>query len=199
MKKILKYLFTFVLALSMLSGVAYAKEETTGTKEKEKVNLYLFRQTGCPHCADEMQYLDANWSEYKDKINLIVYDLYEGNNRELISGVTEALGIEYEGAPFNVIGSKHLTGFADSYIDRFKEFVDEAYEAQEKDVVANVIAKNKYDGLVSTTLDEAMELEGLEHTKKSSSSKSSDDVIIIAIFGGVIALFGALIFFSKRK
>lgn len=197
MKKILKYMFTFILAFVALAGFVYAKEETTGKKVKEKVNLYLFRQTGCPHCADEMVYLDANLDKFKDKINIIVYDLYEGNNRELILGVTEALGIEYEGAPFNVIGSKYLTGFADSMADRFDDFVNDAYESQEKDIVSEVIEKNKYDGLEKTTLSEAMDKEGLDRSK--NGSKSNDSAIIIAIFGGVILLFGTLIFFSKRK
>lgn len=197
MKKALKLMFTFIITLTVFLGVAYAKEETTGAKEKEKVNLYLFRQTGCPHCADEMVYLDANLSKFKNKINIIVYDIYEGNNGDLVQAVTEALGISYEGAPFNVIGSKHLTGFADSMADRFDEFVNDAYEAQEKDVVSEVIAKEKFDGLEKTTLSEAMDKENIEHSKNSSSS--NDSAIIIAIFGGVILLFGALIFFSKRK
>ena len=198
MKNILKCVFTFVFAFALFSGVALAKEEKAEKGEKSKVTLYLFRQTGCPHCADEMSFLDENYKDIKNKFNIVVYDIFEGSNKDLVVDVADALGIEYEGAPFNVIGKQHFTGYADSISESFLNFLNDAYEAQEKDVVAEVIAKHKYKSLKSTTLSEAMDSESIER-KTKKESKSSDTIMIAGIFAAVIALFGALIFASKKN
>lgn len=201
MKNICKYLFALMIAFTFILNTAFAKEDKNSKDvkdNKEKVTLYLFRQTGCPHCADEMQYLDANYKDIKSKFNIVVYDVLEANNKDLVLDVTKALGIDYEGAPFNVIGKQHFTGYADSISTMFDEFMNDAYDAQEKDIVAELIAKNKYKDLKSTTLFEAMDAEDIEITSKKSS-KSNDSVMIIGIFGAVIVLFGALIFASKKN
>ena len=201
MKNICKYLFALMIAFTFILNTAFAKEDKNPKDvkdNKEKVTLYLFRQTGCPHCADEMQYLDANYKDIKSKFNIVVYDVLEANNKDLVLDVTKALGIDYEGAPFNVIGKQHFTGYADSISTMFDEFMNDAYDAQEKDIVAELIAKNKYKDLKSTTLFEAMDAEDIEITSKKSS-KSNDSVMIIGIFGAVIVLFGALIFASKKN
>ena len=201
MKNICKYLFALMIAFTFILNTAFAKEDKDSKDvkdNKEKVTLYLFRQTGCPHCADEMQYLDANYKDIKSKFNIVVYDVLEANNKDLVLDVTKALGIDYEGAPFNVIGKQHFTGYADSISTMFDEFMNDAYDAQEKDIVAELIAKNKYKDLKSTTLFEAMDAEDIEITSKKSP-KSNDSVMIIGIFGAVIVLFGALIFASKKN
>ena len=201
MKNICKYLFALMIAFTFILNTAFAKEDKDfkDVKDnKEKVTLYLFRQTGCPHCADEMQYLDANYKDIKSKFNIVVYDVLEANNKDLVLDVTKALGIDYEGAPFNVIGKQHFTGYADSISTMFDEFMNDAYDAQEKDIVAELIAKNKYKDLKSTTLFEAMDAEDIEITSKKSP-KSNDSIMIIGIFGAVIVLFGALIFASKKN
>ncbi len=201
MKNICKYLFALMIAFTFILNTAFAKEDKNSKDvkdNKEKVTLYLFRQTGCPHCADEMQYLDANYKDIKSKFNIVVYDVLEANNKDLVLDVTKALGIDYEGAPFNVIGKQHFTGYADSISTMFDEFMNDAYDAQEKDIVAELIAKNKYKDLKSTTLFEAMDAEDIEITSKKSP-KSNDSVMIIGIFGAVIVLFGALIFASKKN
>ena len=201
MKNICKYLFALMIAFTFILNTAFAKEEKDSKDvkdSKEKVTLYLFRQTGCPHCADEMQYLDANYKDIKNKFNIVVYDVLEANNKDLVLDVTKALGIDYEGAPFNVIGKQHFTGYADSISTMFDEFMNDAYDAQEKDIVAELIAKNKYKDLKSTTLFEAMDAEDIEITSKKSP-KSNDSIMIIGIFGAVIVLFGALIFASKKN
>ena len=201
MKNICKYLFALMIAFTFILNTAFAKEDKNSKDvkdNKEKVTLYLFRQTGCPHCADEMQYLDANYKDIKSKFNIVVYDVLEANNKDLVLDVTKALGIDYEGAPFNVIGKQHFTGYADSISTMFDEFMNDAYDAQEKDIVAELIAKNKYKDLKSTTLFEAMDAEDIEITSKKSP-KSNDSVMIIGIFGAVIVLFGELIFASKKN
>ena len=212
MKKLLSYLFTIMLSFSVISATVMAAKKdkaeektTTETKEvkDEKATLYLFRQTGCPHCADEMSYLDANLNKYQDKFNIVVYDIYESGNRDLVMKVCEALGVEYEGAPFNVVGKQTYVGFADSIADDFDSFLTYVYEAKEEDVVAKVLSKNKDLDVKSTTLAEAMDLEGIEHSNSSSegskSGKSSDTAIIVCIFAGVVLATGALIYFSRKK
>ena len=205
MKKVLNYLIAAVIMFTLLLTTVNAandKKEVT-SESSNKVTLYLFRQTGCPHCADEMSYLNEHLDEYKDKINIVVYDIYEGNNRELVLGLLDELKIEYEGAPFNVIGKKTFVGFADSIADSFNSFVDTAYQAQEQDVVAKVLSKNNYEGLVKETLHEAMDKENIPYNTSSSSEddekESSDTVVIVGIIAAAAVVTGLLIYFSRRK
>ena len=42
--------------------------------EEEKINLYLFRGEGCPHCKQEEEWLDSIKDKYKDYLN--IYDFF---------------------------------------------------------------------------------------------------------------------------
>ena len=205
MKKVLNYLIAAVVMFTLLLTTVNAANDKkeVASESSDKVTLYLFRQTGCPHCADEMIYLNDHLDELSEKIDIVVYDIYEGNNRELIVGLLDELGIEYEGAPFNVIGKKTFVGFADSIAASFEDFVDTAYKAKEQDVVAKVLSKNNYEGLVRETLHEAMDKEDIPYNNsnslKSEEKESSDTIVIVGIIAGVAILTGVLIYFSKRK
>lgn len=217
MKNLFKYVFVFVIAFAFFASTALAAKdtkkeeseksdnndevvETIGADEEStgKVTLYLFRRTGCPHCIDELTYLDKVYSKYEDKLNIVVYNYYDEGNQELVSDVIDLLGVDPEqfGFPFNVIGSEQFMGFAESITDQFDAFIEDGIKANEKDIVAELIAKKKYPSLRKTTLSVAMDEEGIKH---SSDTKSNDNVIIITIFVAVVVLTGALIFFSKRK
>ena len=174
-------------------------KEDKKSSEKEKVTLYLFRRSGCGHCANEMTFLDTIVNDYKDKLNIVVYDVTQGNNNLLLGAVAEELGVTVQGVPFNVIGTKTQEGFGESMSDQFLEMLDEAYKEQEKDAVAKVIEKNTFSDLKATTLYEAMDEEELEYDSKPGSKAKKDGMVIIAVFTVITVAFGTLIYFSRRK
>jgi glutaredoxin len=78
------------------------------------VNAYFFYGEGCPHCAQERQYLFHSLkSEYPD-LEIYEYEIYKNrSNTALLQEVSYNLGVNVEGVPFLVIGDQHFVGYAD--------------------------------------------------------------------------------------
>lgn len=195
MKNILKGLLLFLLVFTFVVTEVSAKKDSD-TTSKSKVNLYLFRRTGCPHCADELVYLDKIYNDYKDKINIVVYDVTAGKNSQLIEDVANTLKYQISGVPFTLIGSEYLEGFGSGLEDSLKELIEKQYEAQPEDLVESLLDENIYSDLVKTDLYDAMKEENLEITSKKSKQ---NNIIPIIVFGSIIIGVGALIYYSRKK
>ena len=174
-------------------------EETKEPTKKQKVTLYLFRRTGCGHCAAEMTFLDTIVPEYKNKLNIVVYDVTQGNNSTLLGDVADKLGVGVSGVPFNVIGTKTQEGYGESISEEFLNMIDEAYELQEKDIVKELLEKNDYKDLKSTTLYEAMDEEELEYTSAPGSKTKKDGLVLAIIVGAVVVAIGTLVYYSRKN
>jgi len=221
MKNLFKYLLVlvavFAVALTTVNAAKDSKKanetkdtekvETTGketTKEettsKKKIKYYLFRQTGCGYCAREMQFLDSIYDKYSDKVEIVVYNIYDGNNRDLLIDVAAKLNTEFSGVPFAIVGDKYVEGYAEQLESELISMIENGYKNQVKDIVAETIKSGKYKDLQSTTLTKAMDSEQLDHVSKADGSKKSNDTVIIAIFFGVIVVgLGSLIYFSRKS
>ena len=216
MNRILKSLLIIVLTFAFVTTVSAAKKtetkketendvvattdatttgETTKTSKK-KVNLYLFRRTGCPHCADELVYLDKIINTYKKKINIVVYDVTAGKNSKLIEDVANTLKYQISGVPFTLVGDKYVEGFGEGLEDAIIKLIEEGYENQPADLVEGLLDENIYSGLVKTDLYDAMKEEGLEITSKKVKQ---NNIIPILVFGSIIVGVGALIYYSRKK
>ena len=183
------------------SSESKKEEASTTSSKKSKINFYLFRRTGCPHCADELKYLDKIYNEYKNKINIIVYDTSDGSNSSLLEDVAIRLGVDPKGdnfgVPFTVVGEKTVIGFGEATGNKIKSLIDEAYENQVSDIVAEVIDDNVYsEKTESTDLFEAMKEEGLEITSKK---EKKSNIVPIVVFGTIIICVGGLIYYSRKK
>lgn len=216
MKSLYKYIFVLLAvfsiglltvdAKSIKSTKTETKEtekedvkETTETKEKEKVTLYLFRRSGCSHCAEEMQFLDTIVPEYKKILNIVVIDVTASTgNQQLLQDVADELQLSIQGVPFNVIGSKTQEGYAELLNDTFKTAIEQAYEEQPKDIVGELIANKEYKTLKTTTLYEAMDEEGLEYSSKKGSKVKLESIIFIVVFSAAIIGLGTLIYLSRK-
>ena len=123
MKKI-SYLLLLLAAFLVLPFGVFAEGEeggevaTTGEEEKPqvvasvetdlKVNVYLFRGEGCPHCAQEEEWIKSIKKKYKDTVNFYDFEVwYDEDNREKLKQVGEVFDLEIKGVPFTVIGDKH--------------------------------------------------------------------------------------------
>ena len=169
--KNLKYLFVLLLTLLVLPLMVYAdSEEVTSSEEPNKVNIYLFRGEGCPHCADVEDWVQSVQDEYGYMFNLVDYEVWnDEDNAALMDKVAEARGEEVNGVPYVIIGNKSWNGYIDSYGE---EMLSEIKSEYEKD------ANDRYD---------IMKL--LPNGVKKEKEKSSNDVLalilILVVVGGV--------------
>lgn len=187
MKKVLKGLL-LVVAMFLFIGSVSAKS---------KINVYLFRLEGCGHCAAEMEYLDKIYNDYKDKINIITYEVQSGSNGQLVTDVAGAINYDIDGYPFTLIGDQYMVGFGEGVSEsQLKQLIDTQYDAQPEDIVESLLDENVYSDLQKTDLFEAMKAEGLKIT--SQKSKQSN-IIPIIVFTSIAVGIGALIYYSRKK
>ena len=148
-------------------------------EKNEKINVYLFRGEGCPHCAEAEEFFDElkEDEEYGKYYTLVDYEVwYDEDNSKFMEKVAKKLNTEVGGVPFIVIGEKYFSGYASSMSDDIKSTIKVAYENENyKDIVASV--KNK-----------------------ESDSKEKTSIIPIVIVSVIaLAVVIAMIFFTKEK
>lgn len=116
MKKIISVIVFLFILLFPCGVYAY---------ENDNVTLYFFHGDGCPHCADEEEFLESIEDKYPN-LNIVRYEVwYNTENAKLMSLVAEKIYTGRTGVPFNVIGSTVITGFGpgtDSKLERAIEF-----------------------------------------------------------------------------
>ena len=170
MKKISRLFIAFILLIIPFAASA-----------KEKVNVYLFRGEGCPHCEEALEFFDAlsQDDEYKDLYELKTYEVwYDTDNQELMKNVADALNTEASGVPFIVIGSEKFSGYASSMDEKIKTTIKDASEDKEyKDIVAEIV-KGSY-----------------------TPEKYKFPVVPVAIVAGVVilAVIGLVIFTGEKE
>ena len=199
----MKKVFGFCLALLasfVLIGSAYAIEKPKVT-DHEKINVYIFRGSGCSHCYDALTYLYGLNGEYDDYFNVVTYEVwYNQGNSALAKDVAAKIGDEMGGVPYIVIGDKSFAGFGDSTGAAIIETALEAYQNKKyKDVVASVVKAGSYDE-ESETLAEAAYAEGITEVAPTKVEEDKDDtIVILAVFVVIVGGFGALIYSSRKK
>lgn len=120
MKKILIVLFISI----MLVGC--------GKKSDNKVNLYLFYSSTCPHCHNEIKWLDEIKSKYKN-LNIIKYEASE--NMDFYEKVIDKMNINDYHVPLTIIGSNYKIGFSDDIKEEIESNIKEYAEFNSCDVV----------------------------------------------------------------
>lgn len=84
-------------------------------KEDNKINLYLFRGEGCPHCKQEEKWLKQIKKEYGDYLNIYDFEVwYNKDNQDKYNKVAEKLELNINSIPFTIIGDKYFIGFSDT-------------------------------------------------------------------------------------
>jgi hypothetical protein len=126
MKKIsciLIILFTFFVTLNVS-----AKE----------VNLYLFHGDGCPHCAEEINFLgtlDPN------EVHVIQYEVwYNEENATLLENVKSNLGIKRQGVPVTIIGDTYILGYGEGTDKKIERAISYYQDHEYSDAVEEIKA-----------------------------------------------------------
>lgn len=141
MKKI-KYLLLIMITFLFIIPL--------GVNAKEKINVYLFRGEGCPHCQEAEEFFDSIKAEYGKYYKLVDYETwYDTNNADLMKKVAEKLDEEVSGVPYIIIGKKTWNGYADTYNDEITSAIKNEYNSSNRyDVIEDLNGKNeKKDGI----------------------------------------------------
>ena len=171
MKKYFIYvcLFVFVFFLS-ISNVS-ARE----------INLYFFHGDGCPHCADEEEFLE----KYDDpNLKVVRYEVwYNEENSSFLNEISKSMEFDIQGVPVTIIGNTVISGFSDSIgrkIDRaIKYYEDDSNNY--KDAVSEIQA-----GTYVKEIGEEIPEDEEEGSFENEEEKLDDELTItIPIFGEV--------------
>ena len=92
--------------------------------EENKINLYLFRGEGCPHCKQEEEWLESIKDEYKDYLNIYDFEVwYNRDNQEKYMAATETLNFNTTAIPFTIVGDKKFVGFSTTTKDTIENAI----------------------------------------------------------------------------
>lgn len=105
--------------------------------EKNKINLYLFHGSTCPHCAEEKVWLEEIKDKYKKELNVYYFEVWENaNNAKLMDQVIKLFDIKNDGVPLTIIGERSYVGFSkstgSSIENRIKEYLVNDADDDEK-------------------------------------------------------------------
>lgn len=123
MKKIISFLFIIFI----LTGCSNNKNN--------KVNLYLFYSSTCPHCHKEIEWLDTINNNYKN-LNIVKYEASE--NMDFYEQVIDKMNINDYHVPLTIIGSDCTIGFSDDIKEEIEGYIKEYSSKSACDVVDSI-------------------------------------------------------------
>jgi len=139
LKKLLIIILT-ILFLIPINAYALSKDYTDIVAEivdekveENKINLYLFYSDTCPHCHDEMEYIENKLLiEYKEILNVYKYEVTKNkDNNTMMNSVKLLFDVPTPGVPFTVIGNNYVLGFGD-VTEKKIEYIIDSYLVEEK-------------------------------------------------------------------
>lgn len=97
----------FFLALLLMPVAAFAESPTA---------VYFFYGEGCPHCAQEMEFLEEVYSSHPD-LEIRSFEIYYNqDNYDIFRGMCDAYGCSHPySVPTLFVGDKYFVGYAESY------------------------------------------------------------------------------------
>lgn len=100
------WIFSFLLIFAQIDfGFAASNEK--------RVTLYLFWARGCPHCEEEIGFLNRLQPKYS-YLDIQKFEITDSRqNGDLLEKMSQDLHFEASGIPVTIIGSKYFIGFQD--------------------------------------------------------------------------------------
>lgn len=104
--------------------------------EENKINVYIFHGAECPHCNEEIKWLNEVKETYKDEVNFIYYEVWhDSKNHKLMETVKESLHVETNSVPFTIVGDKTFFGFSDAIKNSIENQINVYLERETSDKV----------------------------------------------------------------
>ena len=172
-------------------------------EEEDKINIYLFKGDGCPHCADAEDYFNSLSEEEKDKFHLIKYEVwYNETNKKLMDQVAEKLEETVTGVPYIVVGEKTFSGFNEEIGEEIMNFVNEMYEGDSREDIVSSLAEDlgAEEMTGSTSNSNNTDSSGNQTTTSKNEKASKEDATIVTITVlGVLLVVGGLLVWARKK
>lgn len=173
-----------IKTLLVLLALFFMGYNVNNVNAKEKVNVYLFYGDGCPYCESAMEYFDGMDDEYKDKMELVKYEVWnDQDNAALLESVGTELGEKISGVPFIVIGDKTFAGYSEEFNKDIEKAIDKFYEED-----------NAYDVMDNVSLTG-----NNNNNNKTNNKTETSDVIVYFSMAIIAAGVIGLIFYAKKS
>ena len=135
MKICKKILFIFIIFILNISFVF-------ADGKKNLVNIYLFHSDTCPHCKEEIKFLNDIQKDY-DNIKIYMYEISDSYNLELMDEVAKLYDTKASGTPFTIIGDKYFLGFSyeashERFIASIDYYSNNAYTDRTGEYIGNI-------------------------------------------------------------
>ena len=167
MKKIFGFLVILVLSFLVILPVS--------AKESDKITLYLFYGDGCPHCAQEKEFLSRIEGNY-DNLEIVKYEVWKNkDNQKFMNEVATSLGVERSGVPLTVIGDTYMVGWSEALESRVTRALRFYSQNEYVDVVEQI--KNG-------TYEKPVEKEDTDFDKEEEKS-DEDATVKVPLLGKV--------------
>ena len=189
MKKLLKVLLVFILALSF-TACGSTKKNT------DKVKVYVFEAGGCPYCEAEIQYLQS-LEENGKKFEIVEKELYvdhvewaQGKDYELGVKVADAFknagftNATYTSTPFVVISDLYAVS---GYSTSLDSVIDYAYKEGDMDAVSCIESGEEgcirdIEDVSFTSSDRKTPPAGVTNSSKTSAIISVGVILAVLVF-----------------
>ncbi len=191
-----KIMMLCMLALFAFPFVVKAEEE-------DKINIYLFKGDGCPHCADAEDYFSSLSEEEKEKFHLIKYEVwYNETNKKLMEQVAEKLEETVTGVPYIVVGEKTFSGFNEEIGEEIMNFVNEMYEGDAREDIVSSLAEDLGAEEMTGSTSNPNNTGGSDNqatTSKNENASKEDATIVTITVLGVLLVAGGLLVWARKK
>ncbi len=109
-----KLIFSFFFAFSLFFSFGAINQIQAVAQEVNPVNAYLFHGDGCPHCAQEQDFMHNDLKLRYPNLEIKEYEIYKNRqNGVFLQKIGKELDINVPGVPFLVIGDKSFVGYMD--------------------------------------------------------------------------------------
>lgn len=117
--------FCILLLIVLFNSTNVKADNKVNKEEKNIVNIYVFKQKSCPHCANLSKYLEGVVKEYD---NVLVSEYYTSDGYSVLCSDIRNLFLENDfnigsGFPLLIIGGVAFTGdtTVQSYLEKYIE------------------------------------------------------------------------------
>ena len=136
MKKLKYIVLTILLAVLLIPFNTFAEEN--------EIRLYLFHSETCPHCKEEIEYLDTIKDDYPN-LDIVKYEVSNNEmNYNFYNKVIKKAKINTGGqVPFTIIGTDYYVGFSKDVKNKIKKSLNKFSTGEYVDIISKI--KNDED------------------------------------------------------